>query len=318
MQITRKLTIVLSISMVTIFGCQAAVAQFGGFGGFGVPGPSPSTRPPILIDFSAAPQNFTITQQCVDDLIAQDDAFEAAGDDFITDEAEQRARNSVGLTFNLHEEILKAQAIFDERITGYRGDLPRLVQQQVDGVTIFVQFANLGPGGPLAFAAPLDTFTFAGSPFGFFNTQTSRPWTLTLTGMMTVNIDTLCFELITDDFVPTIVHEAMHALGFGTLFEANQLNGDNFFGVRTYQFDGFALATYREEAQIPFASFISLQPMIQAHWDPNDPFFSQAIPGLQDVMHPTAPPAGWEVIYTETTWAIFADLGYQVEGINSP
>lgn len=301
MQITRKLAAVFTISLVAFFGTQNSFAQ------------SSIGQPVVLIDYSTSPVNYTITEACANPILELLDGLP----EFALQA--QQLRDSIGLTYNLHDEFQEAQEFFNVRFAGYRDDIPRVVRENVEGALVFVQFEAQSLGGPLASALPLEVYRFQGSSFNVFNTSSGvRPWAFTRLGLMTINTDFLCLMLATNEFVPTIVHEAMHAIGFGSLFEDNGLNGNNFFGVRNYQFEGFALAKYRQEAQIPFASFIPLQPNIRGHWDPNDPFFNQVANGLRDVMHPVAAPPGWTIFYSETTWSVFADLGYKVRGVNAP
>lgn len=288
MHIIRKFTFVFAIA---IFGSHAAVAQEIG-------------RSPVQIEFSLSPQNVTISE-------AQAMALVGLGTGF----PDQQFLGAIGTTFNLHELFQETQDIFNERIIGYRPDSPRLVREEVQAAVITVQFLQMGLNGPLAFAGPCDTYDFQ-PPFNpFFTRDIRRPWVFTQTGEMVVNIDLIPFMLLTDEFVETIAHEAMHAIGFGSLFEANQLNGNSFFGNRVYNFNGFGLNRYRQEAQIPFASFIPLD-NTAGHWDPNDPFFDQVTTGMRDVMHPFSAPPGSRIFFSETTWSVFADLGYLVSGVN--
>jgi hypothetical protein len=112
----------------------------------------------------------------------------------------------------------------------------------------------------------------------------------------------------------------MHALGFGTLFDANGLTGvTNFFGEINYTYNGFALREYRNAAGNPFATFIPLsQNDGGGHWSAFDPYFFQPDEGLIEIMVPFAAPPGFEEFISRATWGAFADMGYLVTGINAP
>ncbi len=219
----------------------------------------------------------------------------------------------------LWEQFAEAQSVYNERFLGYRGDLPRALLAQLSGVKIAVGFDFIDePGNILAFAGPRDVVTFGSAAPSFYSQV--RPFAFTKIAEMTIDIDDIDYMLAEDIFVDVVVHEAMHAVGFGTLFEANGLNGiTNLFGQRNYNFDGFALRKYRVEAQAPFATYIPLyQQDGGGHWSPFDPFFYQPENGIYDVMLPFAPPPGFQPNISETTWSVFADLGYSIRGVNAP
>ena len=281
----------LSAMIVSLFsGFETADAQFT------------LSSQVITIDFSTVPEEITVTQ-------ADADEFEGFAP-------------CVGQTINLHEFFIEAQEVFNQRIIGYRSDIPRLLRQQLRGARISVAFDDCdGVGGTLAFAGPEDTLDFNAVSGNVFHLQRGvRSWSFTTVGAMTIDINDICLMAQAEIFTDVIVHEAMHAIGFGTLFEANSFNGaTNLFGQRNFTFNGFTLPRYRIDAQIPFATFIPLnQQDGGGHWDPNDPFFNQVQNGIRDVMHPEAPPEGVESVISNPTWAMFADLGYIVRGVNAP
>lgn len=221
----------------------------------------------------------------------------------------------------------EAQQLFDDRIAGYRDDVPRALLDQLQGLRITVFFDEIdGPFNTLAQAAPVDIVSFGiVSPFFFSG---NRPFAFARQGLMTVDIEDIDFMIAVDIFTEVIVHEAMHAIGFPNLFEQNGLMGTtNFFGDRNYNFDGFALNTYREESGFPFATYLSLNTTVcgepagdaaGGHWSEFDPFFVQPENGIQDVMCPCSGYLGTVTFYSETTWATFADCGYLVRKINAP
>lgn len=256
----------------------------------------------ITIDFSTVPEEITVTQ-------ADADAFEGF-------------QPCVGQTINLHDFFIEAQETFNERIIGYRSDVPRILLNQLNGAVISVALDDVdGVGNTLAFAGPQETVTFDSAANNIFTVlRGGRAWAFTTIGAMTIDINDICLMAMEEIFVETIVHEAMHAIGFGTLFEASRFNNaTNLFGQRNFTFNGFTLPRYRIDSQIPFAQFI---PLNQAdgggHWDPFDPFFDQVQNGMRDIMHPFAPPPGTETFISGPTWAMFADLGYIVRGVNAP
>jgi|AACY02.17.fsa_nt_gi Leishmanolysin. len=178
---------------------------------------------------------------------------------------------------------LEAEAIWESVITGYQGSI------DIDQVNIIFRETDIdGLGGTLGSA-------------GVLTTTEQEGYTLPLSGIILLDDpDVIAFDLLglLDDI---ILHEIAHILGFGTLWEENDVYIDG-----TGEYTGAnALATYRSE----FDSTATYVPVeldggpgtANAHWDEDWPGGSGALMTgfIEDGAY-----------LTDTTIASFEDLGY--------
>ena len=215
-----------------------------------------------------------------------------------------------------------AEAIWDERIVGYSTELPNALRLQLTSLRITVSIgAADGENGVLAFAGP-DSVLGIARTVGVNSAVQNN--TLPLEASVVFDIDDLrqlsAAGLLTD----VAAHEMAHAIGFGSfLLAENNLSGPvGGVGLNQYVGGVYALPTYRIESGQPLADFIPLQQTgagsAGGHWDLNVPLFDmRAVNNSQDLMlafiDVDNPPT---TFIAETTYALFADLGYAVTGFN--
>ncbi|GEM_PF-1510811 len=189
---------------------------------------------------------------------------------------------------------------------------PRAIESQYNGFTMDVTFDAIdGAFGILAFAGPNDVLRWGGPGY----TKNGSRGAVAVTGGMTVDTDDIGFMVATGIFQDTIIHETMHALGFGTLW--------NDFGYVDRSGLGFtgqnAVTAYREGSGNTFAPFVPLEASGGAgtqggHWEDDDPYFYDPTTGLEEIMIGTA--YGNQNFISEVTLAQFRDLGYNVPDLS--
>ncbi|MEM7782992.1 MAG: hypothetical protein AAF939_01905 [Planctomycetota bacterium] len=219
------------------------------------------------------------------------------------------------------EACQQAEAVLDSRIIGFSSEIVGSVRNRLTRVVVDCVFAEVdGPGGILAFAGP-DLILSADRVLPGFVQDSDQ---MTFRGTMTFDIEDVPGLSAAGLLDEVALHEGMHAIGFGTLFEANGLAGQ-VGGIGLFQYIGgrYAREAYRIESGDPVREFINLEQTGGAgtaggHWSLGDPVFDQiATTNRQDIMlgfiDPSNPP---EVFVSETTWGAFADLGFAVSGIN--
>lgn len=276
--------------------------------------------------FSQLPTDLRMPRTNVVDLDASamfDNCFEFPDDN-------EGLQNLICLVLReeITDDMIKAENFLDQLFVGYRQDIPRFMLNQLDEpVVIECLYAMIdGPGMVLARAAPVNTLLFAPNPFlrlrgGF------RAWNMTRFGFMEIDIDDVIFMVLSETLVDVVVHEALHALGHPNNFETSGLNRQtSVFGQVNFVGDpagvngvGYGLREYRLESGNPFATFIPLsQNDGAAHLSSFSPVFTRFNEGFQDIFTPTAPPPGIFGIFTRSLQGMFADLGFQMRGINAP
>ena len=222
--------------------------------------------------------------------------------------------NFINPVTTAQQQAFEASAAFWESvIVGYQPGVA------LDGIEIDITLANIdGPGGTLGFGG------FAGGPVvnqGGFIFRTDDG--ITQTGLIT--LDTSDFGLVPDSNV--INHEVAHTLGFGTLFNANGLvaSGGQFTGSN-------GLAAFQDEFDSS-AAFVPLEldggpGTALGHLD-EDIVFNEAgqiialpLTGITDpqgrdlsneLLTGVLGPDPSQTFLSNTTVAIFADLGFVVE-----
>ena len=249
--------------------------------------------------------------------------------------------NTPGLLEAFLDDLIEAEAFLDQLIIGYRNDLPSFVANQLDDPLLMLcQIDGIdGPGGTLAQAGPVQSLNFLPNPFlrlrgGF------RAWSLPRLSIITFDCDDVFLLVVTDGMVEVAVHEAFHAMGHPSNFDApsiqngfqgsglnlpiNVFNQINFVGDPAgINGIGFGVTEYRAESGNPFASFVPLQQDVMpgetpGHLSPFDPTFVRPAELLQEVFIPTAPPPGTQAFMSRALQGMFADLGYRVTGVNAP
>ena len=140
-----------------------------------------------------------------------------------------------------------------------------------------------------------------------------------------INIDTVDLPnmIANNTFQSVIEHEMAHVLGFGTLWEANQVYTDG-----TGQYTGsFGLEAYRAEFGQPAAAFVPVEleggaGTADGHWDEVDDGFG--VTGItdsqgRDMRYELM--TGWlngPTFLSNTTIQSFRDLGYTVAAVPLP
>jgi len=214
----------------------------------------------------------------------------------------------------------------NSRVQNYSNELPLALLYQLDKVRIVVNVVP-APEGILGFAGPTAIVTHqAGDLF-----RTHRR-AVVVAGQVTINSNEIPFMLADNILGDTFAHEILHAFGFGSLWEENDLVGP-VGGVGTTQYIGgrYAIEQYREEANLPFAVFVPLEQgggggTALSHWADQPPFFNQTftpaftkelMTGFACDIHPVTgaivcPPT----FLSMTTEGAMADLGFAMFKLN--
>jgi hypothetical protein len=199
-----------------------------------------------------------------------------------------------------------AEKFWESRLIGFSGQLPDTIQRTVGEIKISGQIAPVdGSGGILGFASVSKYLTYLDR----------RPFGIPQTGDMVFDVaDATDFQNqgLFDDIVR---HEMAHVLGFqATAWARNRLN----LGPNNTYTGAFALKRYRQESGRLDALFVPVEQLggpgtALSHWDSTDPFFYDPVTNTGDIMlgFITEAPR-----VSETTWSVFADLGFKVKGIN--
>ncbi len=214
----------------------------------------------------------------------------------------------------------QAEAFWDKHIIGYSRLLPRFVRRQLGDINIVATTPFIdGAGGILGSAAPTRTVDFAGGAVDKYGTR--RSISISQAGIMNFDIADLPGLQTSGDLVDVVMHEMAHALGFGSLWEQNDLIWADEEDVTQYRYDGYAMEKYREESGNIDASLIPIEQdggggTALGHWDDDDPFFNQTdTTGRAELMLGALLPA--QQFVSGTTFGSFADLWFVVDGINN-
>jgi Leishmanolysin len=192
-----------------------------------------------------------------------------------------------------------AKSFWESTITGYQ---PGIV---LTGATITASTPAIdGLGGVLGSAGP-DSIVNQG---GFRLSQTGS--------MLFDSADVA--DMATNGFLTDVIkHEMAHVLGFGTLWDLNNVYVDN-----SGQYTGLAaLAAYKTEFSQPTATFVPIEQgggsgTANGHWDEVDSGSGptgRTDPGGRDMRNELM--TGWintPTFVSRTTLASFSDIGYTV------
>ena len=209
--------------------------------------------------------------------------------------------------------FLQAEALWEQRIQDFSPDLPQWVRSQLQDVEITASTADIdGVGGVLAQAGVTETFSFNNIQGAKGVGQTNA--VISQAGQMQFDNADLEIEFLDGSLVFTIAHEMGHALGFGSLWTENNLVSN--LGEVRY-IGKYALDEYRKETRNRFAPFVPVENQggpgsAGSHWDDSSIFFDNQT-GAADILIAFDSP---ETFITETTWGAFADLWFEVKGIN--
>ena len=214
----------------------------------------------------------------------------------------------------------QAEAFWDQHIIGYSRLLPRFVRRQLGDINISASTPFIdGAGGILGMAGPTRTVDFAGGAVDSFGNR--RAISISQAGMMQFDVADLPGLQQSGDLVDVVMHEMAHALGFGSLWEANEVVWANDNDETQYWYNGHALDNYRRESGNLSATFVPLEQdggagTALSHWDSQDPFFNQTTTtGRAELMLGALFPA--QQFVSGSTFGSFADLWFVVDGINN-
>ncbi|MEM9411105.1 MAG: hypothetical protein AAGA30_08335 [Planctomycetota bacterium] len=226
------------------------------------------------------------------------------------------------------DQLNEAESFLDQVFTGYRNDMPAFLRNQLDEpVLIQVVMDSIdGKGMVLAQAGPRTVVNLLPNPFlrlrgGF------RGWSIPRTGTMTFDIDDIPCLVLSDSIQDVCVHEAFHALGHPNLFEIAGLNdASNVFGNVNFVGDvagingvGYGLTEFRQESGNPLATFIPLSlDDGSGHLSIFEPTFVRIDEGFQEVFVPSISGGGIQAFMSRSLQGMYADLGFQIRGINGP
>ncbi|MFK7768081.1 MAG: hypothetical protein AB8B55_12730 [Mariniblastus sp.] len=228
--------------------------------------------------------------------------------------------------------ILAAEAAIEARIQFYSSEIPRVIRDQLSSIKLAATVAPIdGAGGTLAQAGPTAILTLSHedptSPF-----TRDRPWAVAVAGDITFDLDD--FPALQADGIlqSTVEHEMLHALGFGTLFELNNLAAPlGGIGLTQYTGGKYALPLFRQETGNPLVSFVPLEQRggpgtALGHWVDLPPFFNQVFTDAftKELMTGFAgdiDPNSGQIVFAPTfvsqaTYGALADLGFAVIGVN--
>ncbi len=212
----------------------------------------------------------------------------------------------------------QAEAFWDKNIIGYSGLLPRFVRRQLGDINIVATTSFIDDeGGILGYAAPTRTVDLLGGAVDKFGTR--RSVSISQQGIMNFDLADLPSLQQSGDLVDVVMHEMAHALGYGSLWEQNDLTWE-IDEEYQYRHDGHALKAYRQESGRSSASYVPIEQdggggTAGAHLDDDDPFFNQTdTTGRAELMLGALMPA--QQFVSETSFGIFADLWFVVRGVN--
>lgn len=230
----------------------------------------------------------------------------------------------------------QAEAFWDGHLQGFSKKLPLFVRRQLRDIEITASSPFIdGAGGILGQAGPTRTVDYGGGrgPKG----RRQRAISISQEAMMQFDIADLEQLRQDGDLVKVVIHEMAHALGYGSLWAANELISPDASGTVQYRHDGYGLAEYRKESGNPFASYVPIEQQggpgtALSHLDDDDPFFNQAATNFKaeymlgflqqwiDVNGNGVQDAGeffsTDKFLSNTSLGIFADLWFVVGGIN--
>lgn len=191
---------------------------------------------------------------------------------------------------------------------------PRAIESLYDGFTIDVEFAGLdGAGGTIAQAGPTNVLRWGGPGYA----KNSSRGAVATAGQMQVDIDDIAFFSASGQLQDIIMHEAFHALGFGTLWQDwgyRDRTGLGYIGPE-------GLKQYRLGTGNDYELFVPLEQTGGAgtaggHWDSNDPYFVDFAEDRFEIMTGFAAPNGVRTWVSDVTLGQFRDLGYGVPGLD--
>lgn len=191
---------------------------------------------------------------------------------------------------------------------------PRAIESLYSGFTIDVAFEGLdGAGGTIAQAGPTNIITWGGGG----KAKNSARGAVATSGAMSVDIDDIDYFASTGQLQDIIMHEAFHALGFGTLWQDFGYLDSTGFGYIGPE----ALAQYREGTGNPYELFVPLERTGGAgtaggHWDSANEFFVNSGEDKFEIMTGYVAPAGVNSWLSDVTLGQFRDLGYGVPSLD--
>lgn len=208
-----------------------------------------------------------------------------------------KASRAIDLTFNFGDGITpgvkrlfgETETFWESKILGYQSGIS-LTEINIDVSAEFIDNTN----GILAEAGPTTLVT------GGFNPRNRSPYFLADTGSVLLDSADLNDSNLSD----TITHEVAHVLGFGTVWDLNDVYQNG-----TGRYTGIhGLTAYQKEFD-PNAAFVPVD-IDDAHWDPfidvQDP---QGRPLSNELLNPFVIPEEVSFV-SKTTIQSFRDIGY--------
>ncbi len=207
-----------------------------------------------------------------------------------------------------------AEAFWDNRILGYSNTIPGDIRNQLNGrLTISVFDQDFGGGVLAAAGVAADVTSVLGG----------RNRAVATDSVMFFDPDTIA-GFNQDDLQDVVIHEMGHALGFGTLWEANNLIQPIPPRGGVLQYRGInARRTFAQEAGFnrPQVGFVPIEleggaGTALSHWDDDNFFFNSIDRNNRIELMTGFFVDNTERFISETTFASLVDLGYVVSGFN--
>ena len=213
------------------------------------------------------------------------------------------------------QALRDAESVWDARLLGYSNTINRDIQTQLNGrLTITINDQAAFPAGVIATAGPTNVVqSFLGG----------RNRAVATAGVLNFDPDTLV-DFTFDEITEVVTHEISHVLGFGTLWDANDLLENIPARGGIPEFRGInARRTFAQEAGFnrPQVAYVPIEleggaGTALAHWDDDNFFFnSQNRDNRVELLTGFFVP-NTERFLSETTFASMVDLGYVVSGFN--
>lgn len=138
------------------------------------------------------------------------------------------------------QAVREAEAIWEARIQAYSSEFPKGILDQLGSLTISATVAPIdGLNGVLGFAGP-DAVVMIGS--------SRKNFAVAVRSSMTFDLDDFPSLIADGTLVQVIAHEMGHAMGFGTLFDGNDLiDARGGFGPTEYINGKYAIPGYRRD-----------------------------------------------------------------------
>jgi len=220
----------------------------------------------------------------------------------------------------VEQALFEAEVFWESKLSDFSHDLPLAIRSQLNPILITPTIATVDDvNGVLAFAGPDEVFRWGSTAIpknggGADTSGGGQTGAIAQTGSITFDVEDVVNLAAGGLLDEVAAHEIGHVLGFGTLFEDNNLLAIH---SGTPQYVGqHALEAYRAETGLTFAEYIALERgggagTAGGHWSAEEDiiFTNRDGLGTADLMTGFLSSAPY---FTNTTLMAFKDLHFQL------